>query len=89
MANLATRAAVEGATTTIHTPLIDLTKSQIIRLGHELGVDFADTISCYDPSPDGEACARCDACALRAKGFAEAGLPDPTRYRDADRDQGR
>jgi 7-cyano-7-deazaguanine synthase len=80
MANLATRAGVEGRRVSIHTPLIDLGKAQIVELGTALGVDFATTTSCYDPSPDGLACARCDACLLRAKGFAEAGLADPTRY---------
>jgi 7-cyano-7-deazaguanine synthase len=64
---------------TVHAPLIDLTKAQIIALGQSLGVDYALTHSCYDPQ-DGAACGRCDACALRRKGFAEAGVPDPTRY---------
>ena len=83
MANLATRAGVEGTRpVTIRTPLIDLTKRQIIELGKSLGVDYALTTSCYDPSPDGAACAHCDACQLRMKGFAEAGIPDPTRYAD-------
>jgi 7-cyano-7-deazaguanine synthase len=63
----------------VHAPLIELTKAEIIRLGIGLGVDYAQTHSCYDPQ-DGAACGRCDACALRRKGFAEAGLPDPTRY---------
>lgn len=81
MANLATRAGVEGRRITIHTPLLSMTKADIVRRGHELGVDFGATTSCYDPSSSGEACGRCDACLLRAKGFAEAGLPDPTRYR--------
>jgi 7-cyano-7-deazaguanine synthase len=80
MANLATRAGVEGRGYTIHTPLIAMTKAEIIRHGTALGVDYAETSSCYDPAPDGGACGRCDACRLRAKGFAEAGLPDPTRY---------
>lgn len=80
MANLATRAGVEGRGCTIHTPLIAMTKAEIIRHGTALGVDYAETSSCYDPAPDGGACGRCDACRLRAKGFAEAGLPDPTRY---------
>jgi 7-cyano-7-deazaguanine synthase len=80
MANLATRAGVEGEHLTIHTPLIDLAKADIIRRGIELGVDFATTSTCYDPGPDGGACGRCDACLLRAKGFADAGLTDPTRY---------
>ena len=80
MANLATRAGVEGRRLSIHTPLIELTKAEIIRRGVELGVDYAATSTCYDPGPDGGACGRCDACLLRAKGFADAGLPDPTRY---------
>jgi 7-cyano-7-deazaguanine synthase len=64
----------------VHAPLIDLAKAEIIQLGEKLGVDYALTHSCYDPAPDGGACGRCDACALRRKGFAEAGVPDPTRY---------
>ena len=77
MANLATRSGVEGsARTRILTPLIALGKADIIRTGLALGVDYAETISCYDPSLDGSACGRCDACALRAKGFAEAGATD-------------
>jgi 7-cyano-7-deazaguanine synthase len=82
MADLATRAGVEGQRLTIHTPLIELTKAEIIRRGLELGVDFAQTSTCYDPAADGAACGRCDACLLRAKGFADAGVPDPTRYVD-------
>jgi len=82
MANLATKAGVEGGLKlTIHTPLIHLTKAEIIAEGAALGVDFALTLSCYDPTPDGAACGRCDACVLRRKGFAEAGVADPTRYR--------
>lgn len=82
MANLATRAAVEeGRRITVHAPLIDMTKAQILRRGAELGVDLALTVSCYDPTPDGAACGACDACALRRRGFAEAGLADCTRYR--------
>ena len=78
MANLATKAGVEGRQKlTIHTPLINLTKAQIIQKGTELGVDYALTSSCYDPGPDGRPCGRCDSCQLRAKGFAEAGLVDP------------
>lgn len=80
MANLATKAGVEGARFTVHTPLMQLDKAGIIRLGTSLGVDYALTHSCYDPSADGLACGRCDSCALRAKGFREAGVPDPTRY---------
>lgn len=82
MANLATRAGVEGALRTrIRTPLIDMTKAQIIRLGTSLGVDYAITQSCYDPDSTGAACGHCDACQLRRKGFLAAGLPDPTKYR--------
>jgi 7-cyano-7-deazaguanine synthase len=81
MANLATRAGVEGRTRlTIRTPLISLTKAAIIRLGTSLGVDYGATTSCYDPGPDGEACGRCDSCQLRLKGFSEAGLADPIEY---------
>jgi 7-cyano-7-deazaguanine synthase len=81
LANLATRAGVEGRQRlTIHTPLIQLTKAQIVRWGLELRVDFALTISCYDPSPEGLACGRCDACLLRQKGFREAGTEDPAAY---------
>jgi 7-cyano-7-deazaguanine synthase len=84
MANLATRAGVEGQQhLRIHTPLINLTKAQIIRQGLDLGVDYALTTSCYDPAPDGAACGGCDACRLRLKGFAEAGQTDPIRYRAA------
>jgi len=78
MANLATKAGVEGRQRLkIHTPLIQLTKAQIIRKGTELGVDYAITSSCYDPGEDGRPCGQCDSCQLRAKGFAEAGIPDP------------
>jgi 7-cyano-7-deazaguanine synthase len=81
LANLATRAAVDGhGRFRIHTPLIDLTKAQIIQTGLALGVDYAMTHSCYDPSPDGLACSGCDACILRRNGFAAAGVADPTRY---------
>jgi 7-cyano-7-deazaguanine synthase len=81
MANLATREGVEGRQRlTIHTPLIDLTKGQIVRRGLELGVDFGVTSTCYDPSPTGEACGECDACLLRLKGFAENGMKDPAPY---------
>ncbi len=83
MANLATRAGVEGKRLTIHTPLIQCTKAQIIRKGMELGVDFGLTFSCYDPSPGGEACGQCDACLLRHKGFTEAGLTDPLTLKSA------
>jgi 7-cyano-7-deazaguanine synthase len=82
MANLATRAGVEGRQRlTLHTPLIDLTKAQIIARGLELGVDYAWTSSCYDPAPDGQPCGECDSCLLRAKGFAEAGVADPLLQR--------
>jgi 7-cyano-7-deazaguanine synthase len=78
MANLATKAGVEGRSRlTIHTPLIHLTKAQIIQRGVALGVDFALTWSCYDPKPNGRPCGACDSCILREKGFAEAGIPDP------------
>ena len=81
MANLATRGGVEGTNRVrIRTPLIDLTKAEIIRRGIELGVDYALTQSCYDPDPSGAACGHCDACQLRLKGFAEAGVRDPARY---------
>jgi len=81
MANLATKAGVEGTGRfRIHTPLIDLSKADIIRRGITLGVDYGLTHSCYDPSPGGLSCGRCDSCRLRLKGFAEAGLSDPLRY---------
>jgi 7-cyano-7-deazaguanine synthase len=81
MANLATKAAVEGAGRfRIHTPLIDLSKAEIIRRGLALGVDYRLTHSCYDPTPTGLACGRCDSCRLRLKGFAEAGVKDPVEY---------
>jgi 7-cyano-7-deazaguanine synthase len=78
MANLATKAGVEGRLRlSIHTPLVTLSKADIIRSGLALGVDYGDTWSCYDPGPDGRPCGGCDSCQLRAKGFAEAGVPDP------------
>jgi 7-cyano-7-deazaguanine synthase len=81
VANLATKAAVEdGIKCTIHAPLQFMTKSQIIRRGIELGVDYSITHSCYDPTPEGLSCGHCDACQLRQKGFAEAGLQDPVKY---------
>jgi 7-cyano-7-deazaguanine synthase len=81
MANLATRGAVEGTTPVrIRTPLLHLTKREIVQLGVSLGVDYGLTLSCYDPTPDGLACGHCDSCRLRRKGFDEAGVPDPTRY---------
>jgi len=82
LARLATKTGVEGSTeVTIHAPLIDLTKAEIVTLGNGLGVDYAETISCYDADSDGLACGRCDSCLLRRKGFLDSGLPDPTRYR--------
>jgi 7-cyano-7-deazaguanine synthase len=82
MANLATKSGVEGRQRlTIHTPLMDLTKAEIIRRGLELGVDYGLTLSCYDPGSDGTPCGLCDSCVLRAKGFAEAGLSDPVLRR--------
>jgi 7-cyano-7-deazaguanine synthase len=82
MANLATKAAVEGRQRVrIHTPLVHLSKAQIIRRGLELGVDYGLTHSCYDPSADGSPCGQCDACLLRLKGFKEAGVADPVAYR--------
>jgi 7-cyano-7-deazaguanine synthase len=81
MANLATKAGVEGRQhLEIHTPLISLTKAQIIQEGLRLGVDYGETLTCYDPSAGGEACGACDACLLRLKGFAENGVRDPSRY---------
>ncbi len=83
MANLATRAGVEGAhRLEIHAPLQHLTKAQIVALGQELGVDYALTTSCYDPAADGTACGHCDACQLRLAGFAQVGTPDPIAYAD-------
>lgn len=81
MANLATKAGIEGTTQLkVHTPLISMTKAQIIQKGTELGVDYGLTLSCYDPDPEGRACGTCDSCLLRIKGFEEAGVPDPTIY---------
>jgi 7-cyano-7-deazaguanine synthase len=80
LAKVATKAGVEGTTYTVHTPLMDLDKAGIIRLGISLGVDYALTHSCYDPTSEGLACGSCDSCRLRSKGFQEAGVPDPTRY---------
>ncbi|MDB5387921.1 MAG: exsB protein [Planctomycetaceae bacterium] len=81
LANLATKAGVEGTSQwQIHTPLIDLTKAEIIREGHRLGVDYALTHSCYDPDESGRSCGHCDSCQLRLKGFAEVGLADPVSY---------
>jgi 7-cyano-7-deazaguanine synthase len=81
LANLATKEGVEGRPFHIHTPLIDLTKAEIIRRGASLGVDYRLTVSCYQANEAGEACGVCDSCRLRAKGFAEAGVADPTPYR--------
>ena len=81
MANLATKAAVEGAKLTLHTPIIDLTKGEIIRRGGALGVDYALTVSCYQADAEGGACGVCDSCRLRKAGFEAAGVADPTRYR--------
>ncbi|MEO8199053.1 MAG: 7-cyano-7-deazaguanine synthase QueC [Gemmatimonadota bacterium] len=80
MGNLGTREGVEGRGVTIHTPLINLTKAQIIALGQNAGVDYGLTLTCYDPTPAGEACGACDACQLRLKGFREYGMDDPGRY---------
>ena len=81
LANLATKAAVEGHRLTLHTPIIDLSKADIVRRGAALGVDFALTVSCYQATEEGLACSRCDACRIRRAGFDAAGIPDPTRYR--------
>ena len=83
LANLATRAGVEGRRMTIHAPLLTMSKSDIIRRGFELGVDFGLTLSCYDPAPDGAACGRCDACQLRLQGFRHLDRQDPARYQAA------
>jgi 7-cyano-7-deazaguanine synthase len=82
MARLATKVGVEGSRLTIHTPLIALTKGQIITRGLELGVDYSITNTCYDPSEDGKACGQCDACLLRLKGFEENGMSDPAPYQE-------
>ena len=80
LANLATRAAVEGRKLTLHTPIIDLPKADIVRRGAALGVDYSMTMSCYQATEEGLACGRCDACRIRRAGFEAAGVPDPTRY---------
>ena len=80
LANLATQAGVEGREFTVHAPLIELPKADIITKGLQLGVDYGDTVSCYQPNRDGEACGRCDSCRIRREGFQSAGVPDPTRY---------
>ena len=79
-ANLATKAGVEGAGLRIHAPLLRLSKADIVREGMRLGVDFSQTVSCYQADDQGRACGHCDACRLRAAGFADAGVPDPTHY---------
>ena len=84
VANLGTKAGVEGQQKLrIHAPLIAMTKKEIVEAGAALGVDYEDTVTCYDPAKGGEACGRCDACFLRRKGFEEAGVRDPTRYKDS------
>lgn len=80
LANLATKAGVEGAHFHIHAPLIQMTKAEIIQTGHALGVDYSQTVSCYQTDAQGRACGRCDSCRFRAQGFIDAGLPDTTRY---------
>ncbi|HMB43871.1 MAG TPA: 7-cyano-7-deazaguanine synthase QueC [Luteimonas sp.] len=80
LANVATKAGVEGAGFLVHAPLIEMSKAQIVREGLRLGVDFAETVSCYKADAKGRACGHCDACRLRADGFVMAGVPDPTRY---------
>jgi 7-cyano-7-deazaguanine synthase len=81
LAQLATKAGIEGARYKIHAPLIEMSKADIIRVGTSLGVDFSATVSCYQADAEGRACGRCDSCRLRAAGFAAANTPDPTRYR--------
>jgi 7-cyano-7-deazaguanine synthase len=80
MANLATRSGVEGARLRVHAPLVDLSKAKIIQMGTQLGVDFSQTVSCYQPNDTGLACGQCDSCRIRRKGFADAGIADPTAY---------
>jgi len=81
LANLATKRAVEGASLAIRAPIVRMSKAEIVRLGHDLGVDFSLTVSCYNADREGLACGRCDSCRLRRDGFASAGIGDPTRYR--------
>jgi 7-cyano-7-deazaguanine synthase len=81
LANVATKRAVEGSPIAIETPIIDLTKADIVRLGHSLGVDYSMTISCYNADEEGRACGECDSCRFRREGFKAAGIADPTRYR--------
>ncbi|GAW49249.1 MULTISPECIES: 7-cyano-7-deazaguanine synthase QueC [unclassified Nocardioides] len=83
MANLATRAGVEGNAMKIHTPLINLTKAETVELGTKLGVDYSLTLSCYDPDTEGRSCGHCDSCLLRLRGFADVGLTDPVSYQEA------
>jgi len=83
MANLATKAAVEGKALTLHAPLLHLSKSEIIQMGVKLGVDYAQTVSCYQADEAGRACGRCDSCRLRQEGFRAAHVEDPTRYQNA------
>jgi 7-cyano-7-deazaguanine synthase len=82
LANLATKRAVNGLPIDVRAPLIHLSKAQIVQMGVRLGVDYRETVSCYQADPDGRACGRCDSCRLRRQGFEQAGLPDPTRYID-------
>jgi len=86
LANLATKVGVEGARFRIHTPLISMTKSEIVQTGIALGVDYSSTVSCYDPSDTGVACGHCDSCLLRLRGFAQAGLDDPAPYSSPSKD---
>jgi 7-cyano-7-deazaguanine synthase len=81
-ANIGTRMGAQGVHITIHAPLINLTKADIIKRGTDLGIDYSLTHSCYDPSPEGQACGRCDSCLFRKRGFSDAGIPDPTKYVD-------
>jgi 7-cyano-7-deazaguanine synthase len=83
MANLATKAGVEGNKLTVHAPLIDMTKGQIIQAGTKIGVDYSVTVSCYQADEQGAACGVCDSCRLRKQGFIDAGLKDPTRYKNS------
>ncbi len=87
MADCGTKAGVSGSGCIIETPLIDMSKAAIIRTGAGLGVDYSLTHSCYDPDPDGSACGACDSCSIRIRGFREAGIPDPTRYRRGSADR--
>ena len=82
VANLATKSAVEGQKLSIHAPLIDMTKAQIVQAGMALGVDYSQTVSCYQANLEGEACGKCESCRLRRQGFEQAGLEDPTRYQN-------